>query len=129
MTAEQRERVRAWVDALRSGAYPQAMGALRRGDAYCCLGVACDLYRRATGHGDWVGRWTVDGRFVYVSPDARESAVEVLSPVVKEWFGLPNLNPFVTIGSLVALGWANDAGASFAQIADAIEAEFLREAG
>ena len=33
-----------WVKALRSGEYKQTRGQLRQGDAYCCLGVACDLY-------------------------------------------------------------------------------------
>jgi hypothetical protein len=38
-----------WVAALRSGKYKQGTGALRRGDEYCCLGVLCDVYRKATG--------------------------------------------------------------------------------
>ena len=37
---------RQWVEALRSGKYQQAKGSLRRGDAMCCLGVACDLYAK-----------------------------------------------------------------------------------
>ena len=32
-----------WVAALRSGKYEQCRGDLRRGDKFCCLGVACDL--------------------------------------------------------------------------------------
>ena len=32
-----------WLDALRSGKYKQGHGALRRGDAFCCLGVMADL--------------------------------------------------------------------------------------
>ena len=32
-----------WVAALRSGKYKQGRGALRKGDTFCCLGVACDL--------------------------------------------------------------------------------------
>lgn len=30
-----------WVAALRSGAYEQGQERLKRGSAYCCLGVAC----------------------------------------------------------------------------------------
>lgn len=32
-----------WVEALRSGEYKQGKGALRNGDQFCCLGVACEL--------------------------------------------------------------------------------------
>jgi hypothetical protein len=38
------ERIEAWTAALRSGKYKQAQGRLRRGDSFCCLGVACDVY-------------------------------------------------------------------------------------
>ncbi len=31
-----------WLEALRSKRYTQGRGALRRGQAYCCLGVLCD---------------------------------------------------------------------------------------
>ena len=36
-----------WVAALRSGKYEQAKGQLRKGDAYCCLGVLCELAVKA----------------------------------------------------------------------------------
>lgn len=32
-----------WIAALRSGAYKQGKGRLRRGDSYCCLGVLCEV--------------------------------------------------------------------------------------
>lgn len=39
-----------WVDALRSGEYKQGHGALHlkypKGDKFCCLGVACDLFQK-----------------------------------------------------------------------------------
>jgi hypothetical protein len=34
---------KAWLEALESDSYEQGQGALRVGDQYCCLGVACDL--------------------------------------------------------------------------------------
>ena len=44
------KRARAkWVDALRSGKYKQTRSALRHGDTYCCLGVACAVL----GDGEW----------------------------------------------------------------------------
>ncbi len=38
-----REDIRIWLEALRSGKYKQAEGALQVGDGYCCLGVYCVL--------------------------------------------------------------------------------------
>lgn len=40
-----------WITALRSGEYKQARGWLRRDDAFCCLGVLCDI----SGRGEWRG--------------------------------------------------------------------------
>jgi hypothetical protein len=48
----------AWVDALRSGKYPQTKGMLFRKEAsalypagYCCLGVLCDVTPGVTRDG------------------------------------------------------------------------------
>lgn len=38
-------RIRKWVAALRSGKYQQTFGQLQKGDAYCCLGVAQELFK------------------------------------------------------------------------------------
>jgi hypothetical protein len=42
-----------WAKALRSGEYQQTVGYLSKetpdGCKYCCLGVACDLFRRFEG--------------------------------------------------------------------------------
>lgn len=35
--------MRLWVKALRSGDFEQGIGVLRKGDKYCCLGVACEV--------------------------------------------------------------------------------------
>jgi hypothetical protein len=32
-----------WIEALRSGEYEQTTSYLKRGDTFCCLGVACDV--------------------------------------------------------------------------------------
>lgn len=37
-----------WIRALRSGEYSQWTGMLRSTMGYCCLGVLCDLHKRAT---------------------------------------------------------------------------------
>jgi hypothetical protein len=33
-----------WTTALRSGTYQQGTHYLRSGDRFCCLGVACDVF-------------------------------------------------------------------------------------
>jgi len=43
VTAEQRAHLEALATALESGTYQQASGALRKGDCFCCLGVACHV--------------------------------------------------------------------------------------
>lgn len=41
-----------WVEALRSGDYKKAKGALARDGGFCCLGVLCDLQ---VVPGEWYG--------------------------------------------------------------------------
>ncbi len=41
--AMDREIKQQWVEALRSGEYQQGKSALRQGNAYCCLGVLCEV--------------------------------------------------------------------------------------
>jgi hypothetical protein len=43
-----------WIEALRSGKYPQGHGALRSSDGYCCLGVLCDVLPSE------VGSWSIN---------------------------------------------------------------------
>lgn len=38
-----KENLRKWVRALRSGAYEQGKGYMRSNEGYCCLGVAMDI--------------------------------------------------------------------------------------
>ncbi len=53
------ERVNQWCLALESGLYTQGRYSLRTplgGEfSYCCLGVACCIYKKFTGKGEWVG--------------------------------------------------------------------------
>lgn len=44
-----KSRLKDWLEALRSGKYVGCRGALRRNDAYCSLGVLCDI----SGLGSW----------------------------------------------------------------------------
>jgi hypothetical protein len=38
-----KEELRVWIAALRSGKYSQTRGRLQNENGYCCLGVACKV--------------------------------------------------------------------------------------
>lgn len=111
-----------WVDALLSGEFKQGKGSLRRDDIdgkrYCCLGVACELFRRETGRGSWD---PADHRFVI----DRHSFVGILPPAVQTWLGLNSREgcfkgKVAHDADLTAL---NDMGETFERIAWVIQSE------
>lgn len=104
----------AWVAALRSGEYEQGKGQLRHIDAFCCLGVLCDI---AAKHG--VGVWAGDAFDTDVIP-----AFAVPPPAVVAWAGLEYPNEPINGISIIYL---NDGEPefqvephTFAEIADLI---------
>lgn len=109
----QAEARKVWVEALRSGEYKQGKRALRTGDAYCCLGVACDLYRKHENGPDWgqpFDDWTYD--FLGHGGD--------LPKRVRDWLGLRTPDGHHGLASLANL---NDRGETFEYIAYLIESE------
>lgn len=114
-----------WVAALRSGFYPQTTSVLRLDDAYCALGVLCDVYRSVTGRGEWVA-YPDGGCQAFVV----EGSVECGEPpvAVAHWAGLVDeshgawidCNPVVD-GKAISV-WNDGEGLTFDQIADKIEA-------
>jgi hypothetical protein len=56
-----------WLTALKSGEYKKGKMKLRNNVdddeeyTYCCLGVLCEEYRKATGLGTWEGDIFIDG--------------------------------------------------------------------
>ena len=90
-----------WVAALRSGEYKQAYGRLKKGDAYCCLGVLCDVLGREFSNGE------CEGIGAYL-PES----------VVKE-AGMSSRNGLLF--ATKSLADMNDNGMSFNFIADVIE--------
>lgn len=112
-SSELNENVKLWVTALRSGEYDQAKGSLRNSRGYCCLGVACDIYMKTIGKGEWSNEhFIVDGHM---------SATGLPQPVF-DWLkmyspsGRFSSNPRQ---SLIQLN--DDEGFDFNSIADAIE--------
>lgn len=87
-----RKPIQMWVDALRSGEYKQGKGVLhaktKRGDRFCCLGVACDLYQKH-GPGDLIvtERISHDLSKDYVNYKYDDQTGH-LPEKVKEWLGV-----------------------------------------
>lgn len=93
-----------WLKALRSGKYKQAIYDLRVGDRFCCLGVLADLYAK-THRLTWRDRGVNTG-------------TGILSRKIVKWAGLKDGNPSV---GRFCLGFHNDEGKSFKEIANLIE--------
>lgn len=86
LTEEQASRMRAWIDALRSGDYPQTRKALRIQGHYCCLGVAVEKAIQQGCPVYWDRDEVFDGQpregRIY-----RASSKTLLIPAVTQWFG------------------------------------------
>jgi len=129
------EAIREWVAALRSGKFMQGTGRLVRkvdgAPRYCCLGVACEVFSERLGI-----RAIFDPTGHYISDDNPNVGKEtlmygVLPTVVADHLGLarsPIVRATVPIGTESALVTLNDGFSwTFTQIADAIEATYLKE--
>ena len=102
-----------WVAALRSGQYQQAQRRLRTDEAYCCLGVLCDI----SGLGEWKLWFKLRQRthFAYnCGPDFNHL---VLPDSVAAW---AEVGPDPKAGTKF-LSSENDGGKTFQEIADLIE--------
>ena len=105
ITRTRDEVYRLWIDALRSGKYPQTIYQLKRDGKFCGLGVVCDLARKDGGP-----EWD-DGLY-------RDSDYQ-LPYQMSRFMGL-------TQGDQNRLADLNDKShATFAQIADYIEQRIM----
>lgn len=104
---EQAEHRKLWVEALRSGRYEHATKQLRNGDAFCCLGVACDI----SGLGEWSGQETP-----FYLGDNR-----MLPSGVRDWLGVSGRLGGYGLRNRTYLADLNDDGTTFSEIADIIE--------
>lgn len=114
------ERKQLWLAALEGGEYRQERGRLRRNNAFCCLGVACDVYVKHAENPaltwDPYDNMSTDKGFPH-------SQGSVLPDEVAEWFGLDEDNPcgdFREVGRKESLASLNDDGLTFKQIAQVI---------
>lgn len=88
--AQQAQHRARWLAALRSGQYRQGENLLRQSDwleelpdAWCCLGVACDV----SGLGHWAPQGPSPRGYAYVVDDDDHSQTD-LPHAVREWLGL-----------------------------------------
>lgn len=99
-----------WLKALRSGEYKQGQENLNKDNAFCCLGVLCDLHAEEVN-----GKW-ISGKYLGSS--------SLLPHIVSEWAGLldnEDEEAIIYKGKCKYLTSANDNGYSFKQIANIIE--------
>lgn len=126
---QQKAHRKLWVEALRSGNYPQTRGSLKDKNGFCCLGVACNVYLGTVAL-TTDDKWIADekGAWFFSHIEGRNNGV--LPDVVKNWLGLrhnngrfidPDNDGYSPATSLIN---KNDMwGANFATIADIIESE------
>lgn len=103
-----------WVDALRSGKYEQGKHRLRTGDMFCCLGVACDVFKKELKL-RWLKRKYADNDQAYVI-GGRDADLPVS---VQLLIGLKSTNGSFSGNTLA--GENDYSGLTFPQIADLIE--------
>ena len=131
-----KERVRLWVDALRSGEFKQGKFFLERimsdgSHEFCCLGVAC---RVAMAHGLELGIAEIPSKafsYTVLAFKGEQGISDACLPsIVAWWFGLSSNEPVVfhddgTTDALITLN--DDKEWDFNQIADILEANFLAD--
>lgn len=131
------ERRKQWVKALRSGEYKQCKEALRRIDdsepgelpaqAFCCLGVACDLFRE-----DLNLHW--EGGYIFTENEEieTEGTCDFMPLEVQQHLGFdgadarnPRLHNPASGSTASTCAGLNDDGLSFEAIADEIERLYI----
>lgn len=102
-----------WVDALRSGKYQQAEGALRISDGYCCLGVLCEVLK--------IPKQTQQGSNVYQYGRLKATTMLPIEACNLSRLG-PQRNPLIKYLEVhTGLSYVNDKHVSFNDIANLIE--------
>lgn len=120
-----------WLQALEGDEFSQGKKRLRTEEGYCCLGVACEIYKRETGEGEWLKFFDES-----IQKDAWEFILEakkssaLLPSKVSMWLlGEKPKYDFAVSPYLVAnedgdtrdsLTVLNDSGVSFKEIAAAV---------
>lgn len=126
------QNAKLWIETLRSGKFKQGRGHLkvRSEEAgmydHCCLGVACELYKEATGDGEW--RINDSNYPKFVTPGDPYPPNTDLPDPVTEWLGLAHRNGrFYENGDTSRPNFLSNVNdrpdSSFEEVADIIESE------
>ena len=110
-----------WVQALRSGKYPQTTGRLHDNKGFCCLGVLCDVAIKNGLPVQVAKSLRPGGLTVFLYDDV----VGSLPESVQEWAGVKGENPCIDY-AITCTQANDDAELSFAQIADLVEKNYER---
>ena len=109
--------IRDWIDALRSGKYKQGRARLRStqpgGDAYCCLGVFCDIHPDLEWK-DYTIEDKGDAKCSRKKIDCEHIAVTALHHDIREQL-------ITELGQEVLIGMNDRHKATFDEIADYLE--------
>ncbi len=95
------EHLQLWIDALESGKYKQASGALEATDehgateGFCCMGVACQA---AIGAGMMLSRYPRTGCAAY----GVDHNAGYLPREVQDWLGIVDNNPVIWLEPVAA---------------------------
>jgi hypothetical protein len=111
-----------WVAALRSGKYLQTKERLRGNGGHCCLGVLCDLFAQEAGK-PWRTKELSEAGRMQNYEGKNYPDVNMPGAFVTVW---AQIDPYAKVSirdEYMALYEHNDAGRTFAEIADAIEAQ------
>ena len=112
LSKSEKIKVLIWVEALRSGVFPQTREVMQDSEGYCCLGVACELF-------------VPDAKKFITSEGFLEGELPSEFYNCPKWLVDINADVFkrTSVSSLSAL---NDNCASFKGIADLIEKLYLK---
>lgn len=116
LTEQQQENLAKLIDALESNQYEQTKHRLRDNEGYCVGGVMCDISERGT----WRLKSPMGHRYFEYAlacskqPGDDNSFIGVVPGVVALDFGL-------TRGVVEILSAANDEGADFLELANALK--------
>ena len=76
------ENQKTWLAALRSGKYKKGTGCLNQDDKFCCLGVACEIFKEY--HTEILESDSEIGKIIYDGEDSEAP------PYVQDALGLIN---------------------------------------
>jgi len=127
-----KELIKRWVEALRSGKYQQGRLSLRNtSNQFCCLGVLCDIAKDELGL-DWIlkeewSKYQIDNNCTVLPSSLKELigiggclGIIIDATKLSSEYGIPSDTKYTTLVEL------NDYWRlSFNQIADILEQQFL----